>query len=66
MKPAIIHDRSEETSEAKARWFQSLSMDERMDIFCGFVDVALSANSGLQEKKNVEPASRRIQFISKT
>ena len=30
--PSISHDRQEETPEAKARWFQSLSMSERMDL----------------------------------
>ena len=32
MNEAISHDRQEETPEAKARWFQSLLLSERMDM----------------------------------
>jgi len=45
MTPTITHDRREETIEAKARWFQSLSMAEWMEMFCSFVDLELSINA---------------------
>lgn len=64
MTPTISHDRREETIEAKALWFQSLSMAERMEIFCSFVDLALSINPKLQEQKDAKPASGRFQIIS--
>ncbi len=34
MISAISHDRQDESLEAKVRWFQSLSIDERMQVFC--------------------------------
>jgi hypothetical protein len=46
----ISHDRQEETPEAKARWFQSLSLSERMDVFCEITDLALTVNPSLAEK----------------
>jgi hypothetical protein len=36
---AISHDRQEETIEAKARWFQSLSLAERMDVLAHEITV---------------------------
>ncbi len=49
MALTIHHDRRHESLEAKARWFQSLSLDERMDIFCEFTDLALSVNPDLKD-----------------
>ena len=66
MTPTITHDRREETIEAKTLWFQSLSMAERMEMFCSFVDLALSINPQLQEQKDAKPASGRIQILSAT
>lgn len=63
---SISHDRQEETPEAKARWFQSLSMTERMDIFCELTDLILEVNPSLQEKKIAQPIPGRIQVITKT
>ncbi len=40
MIPSISHDRNEETPEAKARWFQSLSLSERMELLCAFRGIA--------------------------
>ena len=37
--------------EAKARWFQSLSMAERMEVFCSFTDLALSVNPHLKDRR---------------
>ncbi len=40
----ISHDWQEESIVAQARWFQSLSLAERMDILCWFTDLMLTAN----------------------
>ena len=64
MTPTIEHNRQEETIEAKARWFGSLSMAQRMDIFCSFTDLALSINPGLKERNIPEPVAGRIQVLS--
>jgi hypothetical protein len=36
--------------EAKTRWFRSLPMAERMEIFCCFTDLALSINPRLKDR----------------
>lgn len=64
MKGSVTHCREEETPEAKARWFQSLSMSERMDLLCEFTDLALSINPALQERKRAQPVPGRIQVLS--
>jgi hypothetical protein len=61
---SVSHSRSEETPEAKARWFRSLTMSERMEMLCSFTDLALAANPSLLERKHVEPVAGRIQVIS--
>ena len=50
MEFGISHDWSEETPEAKARWFQSLSVEERIDIFLAITDMALALNPSLVDK----------------
>ena len=62
----VTHDRSEETMEAKARWFRSLPMSERMDMLCYFTDLALTVNPALQECKDAQPVAGRVQVISAT
>jgi hypothetical protein len=64
MIPTVQHDRKTETIEAKARWFQSLSMAERMDVFCEFTDLSLSVRPELKDKKDVKPIAGRIQILS--
>jgi len=44
---SVSHNRQEETPEAKARWFRSLPLSERMDMLCAFTDLALTANPAL-------------------
>ena len=66
MKKAVSHDRNEETMEAKVRWFQSLSLSERMEMLCSFTDLALSSNPNLPDLKDAQQAKRRIQIITKT
>lgn len=63
MDKAISHDRKEESAEAKARWFQSLPLSERMEMLCSFTDLALTANPSLQERKHAQPVTGRIQVL---
>jgi hypothetical protein len=65
MKLAVSHDRKDEEVDSKARWFQSLSLEERMDVFVSFTDLILENNPDIVEKKYVRPASDRIGVISK-
>jgi hypothetical protein len=59
----VSHDLSAESPEAKARWFQSLSLAERMELFCNFTDLILSINPDIVERKNAEPTSGRVQVL---
>jgi hypothetical protein len=63
MKQTIWHDRQQETIEAKTLWFRSLSMAERMEVFCSFTDLVMSANPGLKERY-AQPIAGRVQVIS--
>ncbi|MEI7898618.1 MAG: hypothetical protein WCK89_00070 [bacterium] len=65
-KASVSHDWQEETLESKARWFQTLPMHERMQMFCDLTDLALTVNPSLPEKKYAEPTARRFQVISAT
>lgn len=65
MIETISHDIAEETSEAKARWFQSLSLSERMDLLCLFTDLVLENNPLIAERKDAEPIAGRVRVLSK-
>ena len=60
----VSHGRSEETPEAKARWFQSLSLSERMELLCDITDLILSNNPRIAEKKDDKSSSGRVQVLS--
>lgn len=64
MQPSISHDREEETPEAKARWFQSLTIQERADLFCYFTDLILAINPQIAEKKDAQPVEGRIRVLT--
>ena len=62
----ISHDFQEETIEAKARWFQSLTIQERMDLLCFFTDLILSNNPKIVDQKDAKPIAGRVLVLSKT
>ena len=62
---SISHDIRDESLETKARWFQSLSLEERMDMFVSFTNLILENNPDIVKQKYVRPASERIRVISK-
>ena len=64
MNTGVSQTRAEETPEAKARWFQSLSLSERMDLLCWFTDLILSNNPKIVEHKDAQPASGRVRVVS--
>ena len=67
MQPSVSHNHDEETPEAKARWFQSLTLSERMDIFCFYTDLVLENNPNIVEKKrDVKSTSGRVRVLSKS
>ncbi len=52
MIETVSHDIEEESLEAKARWFQSLSVVERIDMLCMFTDLALDNNPSIAERRD--------------
>lgn len=62
---SVSHDWQEESGEAKARWFQSLSLKERMDMLCWFTDMVLETNPGIVEQKDAEPIAGRVLVLSR-
>lgn len=65
MIETISHDLVEETPGAKARWFQSLSLSERMDLLCYFTDLVLENNPLIAERKDAKPVAGRVRVLSK-
>jgi hypothetical protein len=61
--PSVSHDRLEETSEAKARWFQSLTLDERMTLLCEYTDLALSRNPELGIDRQAQSIAGRVRVL---
>lgn len=64
MTPSVSHDRQEETPEAKARWFQSLSLEERMDYFCAVTDLILENNPDIVNTKDAQPSAGRVRVVA--
>ncbi len=65
MNGSVSHDIHEENLQAKARWFQSLTLEERMDLFVSFTNLILENNPEVVNQKYVRPASDRVRVISK-
>jgi hypothetical protein len=59
----ISHDREDESPAAKARWFQSLSLTERMEFLCYVTDLALMANPGLAESEHAPQTAGRVRVV---
>jgi hypothetical protein len=66
MEVAISHDRDEESLEAKTKWFQTLSMNERTNFLCQFTDMLLGVNPSVVEQKDAQPIEGRVLVVSKT
>jgi hypothetical protein len=63
MEQAVSHSFEDETPEAKARWFQSLTLEERMDLLCSFTDMILENTPEIMERRNTQPVAGRIQVL---
>lgn len=51
---------------AKVRWFQSLSLRERMDYLCEITDLVLENNPRIVDVRHAQPTSGRIRVLTKT
>jgi hypothetical protein len=63
MELTISHDRQQETPEAKARWFQSLSLAERIEFLCTTTDLVLENNPQVLKRKQAQPTSGRACIL---
>ncbi len=63
-EPSISHDRADEDIIAKARWFASLTAEERMEMLCVFTDMAFAANPDIAERKDAQSRTGRIRVLS--
>ncbi|NIW80677.1 MAG: hypothetical protein GWN16_14985 [Calditrichae bacterium] len=66
MNKYISHSWDDETPEAKARWFQSLSLSQRMEVLCSVYEMILQNNPRIMEFKNAEPTTRSIRILRKS
>ncbi len=65
IKNTVSHNFEDESMIAKARWFQSLSLQERMDLLCFFTDLIVQNNPQiLEKKKHVKPTWGRFQILT--
>lgn len=60
----ISHDRDHETPAGKARWLQSLTLQERMDLFVEYTDFILELNPRIVEQKRAEPIAGRVRVLT--
>jgi len=63
--PRVTSSFLEETPEAKALWFQGLSLEERMELFCSFTDLILQNNPTIGDEKDAQQTSGNIRILSK-
>jgi hypothetical protein len=61
----VSHDRSEETPEAKARWFRSLPIEERMRLLVEFTNLALHFHPELKRGRDARPIAGRVQVLER-
>jgi hypothetical protein len=63
MLPSISHDWNEESALAKARWFRSLSVDERMQVFVEMTDLIIGLNPSILDAKDAKPIPGRVRVL---
>ena len=63
MTPSISHDWQDESMAAKAAWFQSLSMTERMEVFVEMTDLIIGLNPSILDAKDAKPIPGRVRVL---
>jgi hypothetical protein len=66
LEKQVHHGYEWETPEAKARWFQSLSEEERMDLMCEFYDLIVENQPDIARRKRASQAQGRVQVLRRT
>ena len=63
MNATVSHDRTEETIEAKALWFRSLTLTERMETLCAFTELLLMTNPKIVEQRHAQLIEGRVLVL---
>ena len=63
MIESVSHNFEDETPQAKARWFQSLSLEERMEVFVAFTNLILENNPDIVKQKDVRPPLEDVRIL---
>jgi len=61
----ISHSLEEESMEAKARWFRSLSPEERMAMLAEWTELVLENNPGLIGVKDAVAVEGRVRVLER-
>jgi hypothetical protein len=59
----VSHDLQEESIEAKARWFQSLTLEQRMELLDSWTALVLQNNPTLKGLKDAIPIEGRVRVL---
>jgi hypothetical protein len=65
LQPSVSHDRAQESPTAKAKWFQSLSIEERMEYLCEVTDLALDRHPEIAGKRHAPAFARCVLVLSR-
>lgn len=65
MGKSISHKFEDETPDAKALWFQSLPLEERMDMLCMFTDMILEANPRAAEHRHAKSTTGTVKVLKR-
>ncbi len=64
MNMTISHARTDESPAAKAQWFQSLSLAERMEWLCWMTDLIFTAQPHIGEKRDAQSLTGRVLVLA--
>ena len=59
----VFFGREQETLLAKARWFRSLTLEERMDYLCEMTDLIFENQPDLARKRHAQSITGRVRVL---
>lgn len=65
MNQSVSHNRSDESIDAKAKWFRALSIEERMDVLVAFTNLILKSNPNAVNQKD-RPILEDVRILAAT
>jgi hypothetical protein len=60
----ISHSFDDESLEAKARWWQGLTMEQRMELFSDMGDILVGLNPDILHSKDAQPIPGRVRVLT--